>query len=115
MARARPRNMSKPRRLHASHSTYANALFARTILGFAVLELDTQRFTVRFISFRGEQMYEATLRKKHAATWRRSGGIFGRHLTCRFRRLGTDVMCNCEGEDHLEGTSRSFADRDSTF
>lgn len=48
---------------YPSDSTKPNALFARTIPGFTVLEVSADRFTVRFIDAKGEEMYSTTLHK----------------------------------------------------
>ncbi len=51
---------------YASDSTLPNALFARTIPGFTVLEFDRDACTVRFINSADQQMYVTTLRKPGA-------------------------------------------------
>lgn len=48
---------------YPSDSTKPNALFARTIPGFTVLEINQRTFTVRFINDQNEEMYVAMLHK----------------------------------------------------
>jgi len=48
---------------YPSDSTKPNALFARTIPGFTVLEVSLDSLTVRFINDKGTEMYRTTLHK----------------------------------------------------
>jgi hypothetical protein len=48
---------------YPADSTAPNALFARTVPSFAVMDVDAHTFTVRLISYTGEVMHTATFRK----------------------------------------------------